>query len=191
VLQCVAVCCSVLQCVAVCCGVLQCVAVCCSVSQCVAVCCNVLQCVAVCCSVLQCVAACCSIATQNDKSFVENPPRYTFLKVTATHCNTLQHTATHYSTLLHTAAHCCTLQHTATHCRSLQHTAAHCNTLLDTKFKSQVATQFTVQNKIYFKKKLLRADFQEIFPAAKTTMCGFITPVALEAALRSCSVRYT
>ena len=60
VLQCVAVCCSVLQCVAVCCSVLQCVAVCCSVLQCAAVCYSVLQCFAVCWSVLQCVAECCS-----------------------------------------------------------------------------------------------------------------------------------
>ena len=50
-------------------------------------------------------------------------------RLTATHCNTLQHTATHCNTLQHTATHCNTLQHAATHCSALQHTATHCNTL--------------------------------------------------------------
>ena len=50
------------------------------------------------------------------------------LQHTAAHCSTLQHTATHYSTLQHTAAHCSTLQHTAAHCSTLQHTATHCST---------------------------------------------------------------
>ena len=53
-------------------------------------------------------------------------------RLTATHCNTLQHTPTHCDTLRHTATHCNTLQHTATHCNTLQHTAAHCNTLTKT-----------------------------------------------------------
>jgi len=38
-------------------------------------------------------------------------------KVSATHCNTLQHTATHCNTLQHTTTHCNALQH------SLQHTS--------------------------------------------------------------------
>ena len=66
--------------------------------------------------------------------------RYNISKVTATHCNTLQHTATHCtthcSTLQHTETHCNTLQHTAqhtaAHCNTLQHTATHCDTLQHT-----------------------------------------------------------
>jgi len=53
-------------------------------------------------------------------------------RISATHCNTLQHTATRCNTLQHTTT-CTYLSHEYphvfyTHCNTLQHTAAHCNT---------------------------------------------------------------
>jgi len=101
-------CCLVLQCVAVCCSGLQLVAMCCS-SKCVAVC---------CCSVLMLRRKCryrCANGLQTSR-------------ITATHCNTLQHTryrcANGPQTSRITATHCNTLQHTATHQISMREWAS-------------------------------------------------------------------
>jgi len=114
---------------------LQCVAVCCSVLQCVAVCCSVLQCVAVCCGVLQIhedmhaylyILPYVYIYERKDTEIVcvirfvyIRATEHPLARITATHCNTLQHTATHI------VKYCNTLQHTAKHCNTLQHTATH------------------------------------------------------------------
>jgi len=72
---------------------------------------------------------------------------YSFLSLTPTHCNTLQHTTTHCNTPQHTATHRTTigwvsidpngrlralwnpLPHAHAHCKTRQHTATHRNTL--------------------------------------------------------------
>jgi len=51
-------------------------------------------------------------------------------KLTATHCNTLQHSATYCSTLQHTATHGNTLQHTATQLTLSQKLAVQSNDTL-------------------------------------------------------------
>ena len=54
----------------------------------------------------------CKRALHNRGSFSKQTSQS---RLTATHCNTLQHTATYCNTLQHTAKHCNSQQHTATH----------------------------------------------------------------------------
>ena len=79
------------------------------------------QCVAVCCSVLQCVAV---YTLQHTATHCIGTRQNTCdVPVTATrHCNALQHTCTSASLRRKVRV-------TATHCKTLQHTATHCNTL--------------------------------------------------------------
>ena len=57
-------------------------------------------------------------AALDAKHMTQSPFWVCVMKLTATHCNTLQRTATH----------CNTLQHTATHCTALTRTVTYCNT---------------------------------------------------------------
>ena len=90
-LQCNVLCCSILQFLAVPDVLLPCVAVCCSS-------CSGLQLVAMCCS-SRCVAVCCcSVLMLRRRCRYRCPNGLQTSKITATHCNTLQHTATHCNT---------------------------------------------------------------------------------------------